>query len=264
MKKSLRIVLGIVFSTVLLFSGYQIAEILAGYARSETARQEGVMQAVSIADEELPAAEQTDVSTTATEATAVPLETPPITVDFDALREINPEIVGWLYCADTPINDPVAYTDNNTYYLKHLYNGEVNRSGTLFVDCRCNLDFSDANTIIYGHHMRSGTRFACLVEYEVQAYYEAHPVMYLLTPQHNYRLDIFSGYVAEAGSQRFFMGSGDDAEFEAYLEEIKAISDFSPCAGQSTQNRIVTLSTCTYDFHEARYILHAFLTEIGD
>ena len=264
MKKRLRIVLGIVLSTVLLFSGYQIAEMLAGYARSETARQEAMMQVVSIVDEGLPATEQTDASTTAAEATAVPLETPPIAVDFDALREINPEIVGWLYCADTPINYPVAYTDNNAYYLNHLYDGTRNHSGTLFVDCNCSPNFSDMNTVIYGHHMKSGAMFACLVEYEVQAYYEAHPVMYLLTPQHNYRLDIFSGYVAEAGSQRFFMGSGDEAEFEAYLEEIKAISDFNSCDGQSTQNRIVTLSTCTYDFHEARYILHAFLTEIGD
>ena len=264
MKKSLRIVLGIVLSAVLLYSGYEIAEILAGYARSETARQDAIVKAVSIADEVLPAAVQTDVPATTAEATAVPLETPPITVDFDALRAINPEIVGWLYCADTPINDPVAYTDNNAYYLKHLYTGEANRSGTLFVDCRCSPDFSDPNTIIYGHHMRSGARFACLVEYGSQEYYEAHPVMYLLTPEQNYRLDVFSGYVSESGSQRFFAASGDEAEFETYLRDIKALSDFDSDAESSGHTRIVTLSTCTYEFDEARYILQALVTEIGD
>jgi sortase B len=265
MKKRLRQLLGIVFSALLLYSGYRIYEILTEYALGEAASEKVVRQVVTIADEKLPiAAEQTDAPAAATVTPLeTPLENPPITVDFDALRAVNPDIVGWLYCADTPINYPVAYSGDNTYYLRRLYNREANRNGTLFVDGRCSPDFFDLNTIIYGHHMRSGAMFACLVEYGSQEYYEAHPVMYLLTPEHNYRLDIFSGYVTESGSQRFFTGPGDREEFAVYLDDIKALSDFDADAAAGAQERIVTLSTCTYEFQEARYILHAFVTEIA-
>ncbi len=262
MKKRLWWLLGAILIAVLLYSGYRAIDILAGYAQGEAVRQDAVRRAVVIADEGLPAA-QTEVPESEEVPTQTPLEKPPITVDFDALHKINPEVAGWLYCADTPINDPVVHTDNNTYYLKHLYTGEANRNGTLFIDSRCSPDFSDPNTIIYGHHMKSGAMFACLVEYGNQEYYDAHPVMYLLTPQRNYRLDLFSGYVSESGSQRFFMGSGDETEFESYVAEIKALSDFKPGKCPNDQNRIITMSTCTYDFDEARYILHAFVTEIG-
>ena len=261
MKKRLRLVLVIVLGAILLYSGYRMTLILSEYAQSEEARQEAVQQAVVIADEGLPGAAM-QVDTQVAGATAV-LETPPITVDFDALLAINPEIVGWLYCADTQINYPVAHTDNNTYYLNHLVNGKANHSGTLFVDCRCSPNFSDLNTVIYGHHMKSGAMFASLVEYGKQDYYEAHPVMYLLTPEHNFRLDVFSGYITESGSQRFFTVTGDETEFDAYLDEIIALSNFNADASASEQKRIVTLSTCTYEFDEARYVLHAYVTEIG-
>ncbi len=248
----------------LLFSAYGLAGILAEYAQGEASKQEAAARAVVIADEALPAADtQTAAPGTAPPETPPP-ETPPITVDFAALQSVNPEIAGWLYCADTPINYPVAHTDNNTYYLNHLYNKKSNRNGTLFIDSRCSSDFSCANTVIYGHHMRSGAMFACLVEYGAQEYYEAHPAMYLLTPGGNYRFDIFSGYVTEPGAMRFFNVSGSEAALNAYIDEITALSDFCANASIIPQQRIVTLSTCTYDFDEARYSLHAFITEIGE
>lgn len=262
MKKRLRWVIGIALVATLLYSGYRMVPILLEYAQSEAAKQEA-LQAVAIADEDLPAATSMVEPAAGETSAEIPLEKPPITVDFNALQEINPEIIGWLYCVDTPINYPVAYTDNNNYYLNHLYDGTRNHSGTLFVDCNCSSDFSDMNTVIYGHHMKSGAMFACLVEYEAQEYYEAHPVMYLLTPEHNYRLDIFSGYVAESGSQRLFSKMEGKAEFDAYLDEIIKLSDFDASVTTIPKDRIVTLSTCTYDFDEARYIVHAFVTEIG-
>ena len=75
-------------------------------------------------------------------------------IDFASLQEINPDIVGWLYCEDTPIHYPVVQGEDNSYYLKHLFDGTYNANGCLFLDSRVKNDFSEAYSIIYGHHMK--------------------------------------------------------------------------------------------------------------
>ena len=104
------------------------------------------------------------------------------TVDFDALRETGPDIIGWLTLPDTAINYPVTQADDNEYYLHHLYDGTYNKTGCLFADYENQEDFSDRNTIIYGHNMRDGSMFATLNEYDEQSYFDGHPKMYLVTP----------------------------------------------------------------------------------
>lgn len=73
-------------------------------------------------------------------------------VDFASLQEINPDIVGWIYIEGTEINYPVVQGNDNQYYLKHLFSGEWNGSGCIFLDSRNRVDFSDRHSIIYGHH----------------------------------------------------------------------------------------------------------------
>ena len=109
-------------------------------------------------------------------------EKAPISVDFAALKAENPDIVAWLYSADTPINYPVVQSDDNNYYLRRLTDGSYNSNGTLFVDFRDAPDFSGFNTIIYGHRMKSKAMFGTLPGYLEQEYYEEHPVMYLICP----------------------------------------------------------------------------------
>ena len=69
-------------------------------------------------------------------------------IDFASLQEINPDIVGWLYCEATPIHYPVVQGEDNSYYLKHLFDGTYNANGCLFLDSRVKNDFSEAYSII--------------------------------------------------------------------------------------------------------------------
>ena len=101
-------------------------------------------------------------------------------VDFDALSEINPDIVAWIYIEDTEINYPVVQGTDNQYYLKRLFNGKWNGSGCIFLDSRNSPDLSDRHSIIYGHHMKNGTMFSGLTEYKKQGFYEGHPVVLLM------------------------------------------------------------------------------------
>ena len=186
-----------------------------------------------------------------------------ISVNFDELLGVNDRVAGWLYSKDTVINYPVVYPTDNSYYLTHLMDGERNKNGTLFIDSRNAEPFTDTNTIIYGHHMKSGKMFASLVEYGEQSYYDEHPYMYYLSPTGNYRLDIISSFVTESTSFAYQRSFESEADYAAFMEKIKAASDIQSKYEITPQDKLVVLSTCTYEFADARYVVFAKLTPLG-
>lgn len=180
---------------------------------------------------------------------------PPASVDFDSLKAVSPEICAWLYADWISVDYPVMHTDNNEYYLDHLYNGTVNSSGSLFADCRNTGLFSDGNTVIYGHHMKNGTMFGSLAAYRDQSFYDAHPVLYLYTPQGNWRIELFSG-TAEDGNREFVrFDFEDEADFEAYAASLRARSVFRSSVTPEPGDRLVSLCTCSYERDNARFQL---------
>jgi sortase B len=183
-------------------------------------------------------------------------------VDFDSLGEISGNIRAWLYLPDTVINYPVAQAENNSYYLYHLADGSRNANGCLFIDCKNRDDFSDPNTIIYGHHMNSGKMFASLVKYADQSYYEEHPVFYLATEQGKYRLEIFSAYTTTYDSPAYTLKFATKKEHSDWLQEIQEKSAIHAPVAVTENDRIVTLSTCAYSFHNARFVVHGKMTRI--
>lgn len=182
-------------------------------------------------------------------------------VDFEALSEINPDIVAWIYIEDTKINYPVVQGDDNQYYLKRLFDGKWNSAGCIFLDSRNEPDFSDRNSIIYGHHMKNGTMFSGLTEYKKQEFYEGHPTVLIMTPEQNIRVEIFAGYVASVEDNAWEIAMGSDVEFENWLEEAKDRSCFKSVVAPAVTDRIVTLSTCSYEFDNARFVLLGIVQE---
>lgn len=187
------------------------------------------------------------------EETADPIQWPE--VDFASLREINPDIVGWLYIEGTQINYPVVQGEDNQYYLKHLFSGEWNNSGCIFLDCRNAADFSDSHSIIYGHHMKNGAMFCDLDHYKQQEFYDAHPYALLVTPEVNYQIEFFAGYVASVADSAWELGFSTDAEFEDWLDLARERSCFTSDIVPAATDRILTLSTCSYEFENARFVL---------
>lgn len=180
-------------------------------------------------------------------------------IDFSALKEINEEVVGWLYLPDTVINYPVVQGDDNSYYLKHPVDGSYNSNGCLFVDYKNQSDFTDDNTLVYGHHMNSGKMFASLVEYKEQSFYDAHPVLYFLTEDAVYQIKLFAGYTTTADSGAYMISLSTREEKIDWLKEMFHSSDFYADVTVSALDHIVTLSTCAYDFQDARYVVHGKL-----
>lgn len=188
-------------------------------------------------------------------------EQPPITVDFDALCAVNGDIVGWIYCEGTEINYPVLHGETNDTYLCRDYEGNANTAGSIFIEAQNQADFSDANTILYGHNMADGSMFAALQSWRDQAFYEAHPVIWLLTPERNYRLLVFSGYPTSAYSETYSIFSGPCDALNTYVEKAAEQSVFDAPVERGAEARYVLLSTCAsaYGADESRYVLHALL-----
>ena len=178
-----------------------------------------------------------------------------IEVDFSVLRAINNDAQGWLLSADGTINYPVVQGTDNEYYLHHLMDGTENDSGSLFMDFRNAAEMTDRNTFIYGHNMRNGSMFGQLEEMDAAE-------LELFTPTGRYLLRGFAGYVTPGNSDIYQISYADDEEFAQYLERIQLMSEFDAGVEVTAQDRIVTLSTCAYDYDDARYVLHCKIEKL--
>lgn len=115
------------------------------------------------------------------------------TVDFSYLQQAVPGSVAWLYQPDTTINQPVMFSQDAGYYLKRRFDGSASSNGAIFVTGAEPPDFSAPVVTLYGNNCMDNTLFGSLSEYRDDAYYQKNPTLFLLTPQGNYRLDIFAG-----------------------------------------------------------------------
>ena len=86
--------------------------------------------------------------------------------DWEKLKGINGDFVGWIRLDDSTVDYPFVQGTDNEYYLRHLFDGTYNNSGCVFMDVNNNRDFSDKNTILYAHNMKNGTMFAAIEKYK--------------------------------------------------------------------------------------------------
>lgn len=187
-----------------------------------------------------------------------------ISMDFTELKKENSDIIGWLYSEGTKIDYPVLQTDDNSYYMNHLFSGETNASGSLFADYRNNGNFSDKNTVIYGHHMRNGTMFGSIEAYREQEFYDAAPSMMLYTPEGDYLIELISG-TDESGNEQFVEFDFEDEEtFTDYIDSFRERSSFQSKVKVHPGDRLISLCTCTYVFNNARYMLIGRLVPLYD
>ena len=173
---------------------------------------------------------------------------PPLNVDFDKLRSVNEDVIGWIYVDALPdISYPIVQGTDNQTYLHQTYEKNYNFAGTIFADYENARDFSDCNTLIYGHNMKNGSMFGHLKKFsEDQSLYDNDKYFWILTPDKNYRYEIISAYTTGVNSDTYTLFKGPGEEFEEYLKRIKSYSEIKTDDTELTiKDKIVTLSTCT-------------------
>lgn len=180
-------------------------------------------------------------------------------VDFERLREINPEIVGWIYLEGSEINYPVVQAGDNSKYLDYLFDGTKSKTGCPFLDASNAGDFSDEHSIIYAHNRKDGSMFGRLSRFKNQEYYEEHPHFLLITEDARYVLEIFSGHITRSDGDTWQKDFQDEAEFTAWVEALRERSSIKTRVSPTAGERVITLSTCSYEFDDARYVVHGVL-----
>lgn len=266
--KIVRTLLIILLSAGLIFCLWKLGAYWLERRESSQLTDELYSQAVTTPT---PVAESAGVTPDPGEITPEPTEEPgpvwdeyaPITMDFEILWEQSDDVVAWLYCEDTLINYPVAQSYDNEYYVERLLDGSWNAAGTLFLDCKNEADFSEFNHIIYGHNMVNGSMFGNLDEYYHQEYYDEHPVMYLLTPEQYYKVELVAGVVNPIDSWLYSLDFTNPQHKADLLYTWNQLSTFETETEYTVEDRFVTLSTCTYDYDYARYLLVGKLTPVG-
>ncbi|MCF0132498.1 MAG: class B sortase [Blautia sp.] len=188
----------------------------------------------------------------------------PIEVDFGPLRSINTDVIGWLYVeAINSINYPVVKGKDNDEYLHATYERNYNFAGTIFIDYENQADFSDCNTIIYGHNMKNGSMFGSLKKFSNDPnVYKTSPYIWMLTPAKNYRYEVFASYVTAVNSDTYTLFKGPGSEFLEWIRKMRLNSAIETSANEfDVTDKVITLSTCTGDY-STRYVVQARLTDV--
>lgn len=181
----------------------------------------------------------------------------------ETVREMQtayPDTVGWLYIPDTLVNYPIMQGSDNNFYLHHAYDGSWLSSGSVFLDFRCESRFMNNLNVLYGHHMNNGSMFAGVCNFKDYGYFQAHKYGWMITADDVYRIDFFSAAVTDCNDE-IYSGFENTADRLSHIYDISAIYEPTEI---SEQDRLVLLSTCSYEFENARTVLTGKLVRMGD
>ncbi len=203
-------------------------------------------------------------------------EDAPLVDRFAELRKINPDIVGWLTVPGTKCDNPVVQTTDNAKYLNTTFEGEKSKYGTLYADYRNRFEGTELsdNTVVYGHHMKDGLMFGQLNRLRNYETYKANPVLQFTTSYDteikNWKIvsifiinttlidstDVLFNYHIPEFSSAF--------QFNRYLNEIQQRSFIDTGVDVVYGDKLLTLSTCTYEFADARLVVVARRVRDGE
>ncbi len=176
------------------------------------------------------------------------------------MRKEYPNLVGWIRCDEIQMDYPIMQTDDNSYYLNHLPDGSTNKLGSIFLDQSDNGDFSSEVSIIYGHMMKDGEMFGVLNNYREQDFYEKHSELKLYTEDGEKTIKLLAAYLVDGSSNPFPKGFETSEAFYSYLQEIQRKSFFESDDTAVSGDKLIILSTCAYDFDEARLAIVGYVT----
>jgi len=182
---------------------------------------------------------------------------PLIQVDFNELKNKNNDTVAWIQVNNTNINYPIVQARDNDYYLTRSFDKKWNDAGWVFMDYRNNSDFSNKNTIIYAHSRLDKTMFGSLSKALKADWYKNRDnhIINISTPTENSLWQIFSVYKIEAESYYITTDFSDDDEYLEFLNILKSRSKHNFDVTMSSNDSIITLSTCYSDTE--RTVVHA-------
>ena len=258
-KKGIMRILTLLCLAVFLFSAWKLVGIFQEYREAEQLYNDA-------------ANEFTTLNSDQDKEHAVPVPTmreqAPVEVDFSKLLKINDDIIGWIYMEDTVVNYPLLQGENNLYYLDKTMYKKYLASGSIYLDCDNEPDFSDAHSIIFGHNMKNHTMFGDLSDLRDEDYLKEHPFVDLILTDGTWlRYEICSMYRAHVEDGTFRAPLNKAKNFKPFMElvtekNMHADSELELPVVQE-DDKVLTLSTCTEDSaNMERFVVHAVLVSV--
>lgn len=176
---------------------------------------------------------------------------------FEALLARNSDVIGWLQIPGTRVDYPVAQSLDNDYYLHRDLDRKKSEPGTLFMDFRNPKDMTGRHTIIYGHNMKDGTMFGTLRLFKKKAFYTEHRRFTYSTLYEDTQWEIFSAYVSTPTRKLILTDFADDTAFMDFITAQQKKSTFGSDVTLKPTDQVLTLITCSYEFPDARFVIHA-------
>lgn len=195
-----------------------------------------------------------------------PLEEEEIPVDFASLQQMNPDIYAWIRIEGTEIDYPVVQSaEDDSYYLNHTVEGKEGYPGSIYSESVNSKDFSDFNTILYGHNMKDGSMFQNLHKYQDAAYMEEHPTVIIYTPDQVLRYRIFAAVTYSDVHLAYAFEYQTETGRQAFLDSVCNTRNMSDVVDRdvevTAEDRILTLSTCIGSQPEKRLLVEAVLED---
>lgn len=166
---------------------------------------------------------------------------------------------GWIKIDNTNINYPIVQGKDNSFYLDKDINKNYLSSGSIFMNY-LNHGFNDENTVLFGHHMRNKTMFAQLKKYkEKEFFYGNNDIEIEVENGKVLKYKVFSAYITDAKDNYIKTNFDDKDQYKEFLEDIKNKSQYKSDIDVNENDKIITLSTCSYEFNDARMVVHGKL-----
>lgn len=220
-------------------------------------------QVVQQTEEETPE-EEPAVQQEIEEPTETTVEIP---IDFTALKKQNPDVYAWIQVPGTAVDYPILQSPtDNAYYLTHTIDEEEKTEGAIFTENYNTKTFEDPNTVIYGHDMKNGSMFQSLHNYMDRSFFDENREVLIYLPDQIRHYKIFAAYLYDSRHILQSFDFGNKEIYQKYLENIFSMRDMNAFIDTSmevtSEDKIITLSTCYAGISTQRYLVQAVLVSI--
>ncbi|MDH8678235.1 class B sortase [Fusibacter bizertensis] len=179
---------------------------------------------------------------------------------YKEYRDAYEDFVGWISIPGTKIDYPIVQTTDNEHYLNYDYTNSKNYAGAVYMDYKNKGNFYDNHISLYGHYMKNGTMFHDLHLFKEQSFFNENHSIYLTGLREKFRYEIYSVQIVSAYTYRLYLNL-DASELNEYALHFQRESLFDHEIENTDQLKLLTLVTCTYEFDNARLLIHAYQAE---
>lgn len=258
-------ILIVAFSILLAILVYKLANYYINLSKNEKINEEAKKFVQVDFSNELPLFSTTreDVKIITDKKELPTTKTKTMSKTFVDLREKykNNDIVAYLNIYGTKIDNVVAKSDDNDFYLNHNLYKEENLAGSVFMDFENDVKDLSRHIVLYGHNMRNGTMFHNVRFYSDESYLKDHKIINLKTLYDDTKWEVFAFYSTNVEFDYIKTNFNSDQQFQAFLDDIQSKSFYTVDKNLTVKDKILTLSTCTNVDEDTRFVVHAKLIE---